>query len=124
MVFLDGSHRTFQNSDVTVFLLDVLPRLAPGITVGIHDIFLPRDYPEDWIPKYYSEQYMLGAYMVPFGPQFPLVAACHYLHKFMNDDLLAAFGPELIGHLPEKIAQRVPARINGACFWFETRKLT
>ncbi|MGB3407765.1 MAG: class I SAM-dependent methyltransferase [Jannaschia sp.] len=124
MVFFDGSHRAFQNSDVTVFFLDVLPRLAPGITVGIHDVFLPRDYPEDWIPKYYNEQYMLGAYMVPFGTRFPLVAACHYVHKFMADALKEAFSPDLIACFPEKIAQRVPARINGSCFWFETRQLT
>lgn len=120
MVFFDGSHRSFQNSDVTVFFMDILPRLKPGIAVGIHDIFLPLDYPEDWIPKYYNEQYILGAYMVPFGKRFPLIAACHYMHKFMGDELRGAFSDELLEHLPEKIAQRVPARINGSCFWFES----
>ena len=39
--FTTGSHRVFQNSDVTAFFLDVLPRLKPGILVHIHDIFCP-----------------------------------------------------------------------------------
>jgi hypothetical protein len=41
ILFFDGSHRVFQNSDVTTFFLDVLPRLKAGILVHIHDIFLP-----------------------------------------------------------------------------------
>src|SRR4029450_13895428 len=39
VVLYDGSHRVFQNSDTTVFFLEVLPRLAPGVLVHIHDIF-------------------------------------------------------------------------------------
>jgi hypothetical protein len=45
IVFMDGSHRVFTNSDSTVFFLDILPRLGDGVVVGIHDIFLPFDYP-------------------------------------------------------------------------------
>src|SRR6185503_9200227 len=45
ILFLDGSHRTFMNSDVTVAFLEVLPRLNKGVRVQIHDICLPYDYP-------------------------------------------------------------------------------
>ena len=45
ILFLDSSHRSFQNSDVTVFFLEILPRLRPGVIVHIHDIYLPYDYP-------------------------------------------------------------------------------
>jgi hypothetical protein len=41
ILFFDGSHRIFSNTDVTVFFLEVLPRLKPGVLVHIHDIFLP-----------------------------------------------------------------------------------
>jgi hypothetical protein len=64
IVFIDNSHRAFQNSDVTVALLEVLPRLCPGVLVGIHDIFLPDDYPIEWADRYYSEQYLLAAYLL------------------------------------------------------------
>ena len=64
VVFLDGSHRAFQNSDATVFLTEVVPRLAPDVLVGVHDIFLPWDYPPDWTARYYSEQYLLACYLL------------------------------------------------------------
>ncbi len=64
MLFIDNSHRVFQNSDVTVFFLEVLPRLKPGITVHIHDIFLPFDYPRTWLDRHYSEQYLLAAFLL------------------------------------------------------------
>lgn len=64
VVFFDGSHRSFQNSDATVFLTEVIPRLAPNVLVGIHDIFLPWDYPPEWASRYYSEQYLLACYLL------------------------------------------------------------
>jgi len=64
IVFFDGSHRTFMNSDVTVFFIDVLPRLRPGVIVHIHDICLPYDYPEFFRNWYWNEQYMLAVYMM------------------------------------------------------------
>lgn len=64
ILFLDGSHRTFMNSDVTVFFIDVLPRLKPGVIVHVHDIMLPWDYPESFRSWYWNEQYMLAVYMM------------------------------------------------------------
>jgi Methyltransferase domain len=64
ILFFDGSHRVFMNSDVAVFFLDVLPALPAGVLVGIHDIYLPDDYPADIAGRYYSEQYMLAAYLL------------------------------------------------------------
>lgn len=64
VLFFDGSHRVFMNSDVAVFFLDVLPELPAGVLVGIHDIYLPEDYPADIAERYYSEQYMLAAYLL------------------------------------------------------------
>jgi predicted O-methyltransferase YrrM len=64
IVFLDGSHRSFMNSDVTVFMIDVLPKLKPGVIVHIHDVFLPYDYPS-WAKEYYwNEQYLLAVYLM------------------------------------------------------------
>ena len=64
VLFIDNSHRAFQNSDVTVFFLEILPRLKPGVIVHIHDIFLPYDYPRLWANRHYSEQYLLAAYLL------------------------------------------------------------
>lgn len=64
VLFVDNSHRAFQNSDVTVFFTEILPLLAPGVVYGLHDIFIPYDYPADWTDRYYNEQYLLHAYLL------------------------------------------------------------
>ena len=66
-LFFDGSHRCFMNSDVTVFFLEILPRLRPGVWVQIHDVTLPWDYPPAWSGRHYSEQYVLAAYLLGGG---------------------------------------------------------
>jgi hypothetical protein len=66
-VFLvDNSHRSFPNSDVTVFFTEILPILPSGMLYCLHDIFLPDDYPEKWNEerRYYNEQYLLAAYLL------------------------------------------------------------
>jgi hypothetical protein len=65
--FIDNSHCAYQNSDVTVSFLEVLPRLAEGILLGIHDIYLPDDYPIDWSDRWYNEQYLLAAFLLGGG---------------------------------------------------------
>ena len=64
---LDNSHRSFPNSDVTVFFTEVLPRLHSGVLYTMHDIFLPYDYPEIWSKtqkRWYNEQYLFCAYLL------------------------------------------------------------
>ena len=64
ILFFDGSHRTFQNSDATIFFTEVIPSLVNGTMVGVHDIFLPNDYPPAWLKRYYSEQYLLASWLL------------------------------------------------------------
>ena len=64
MLFVDNSHRSFPASDVTVFFTEILPALASGTVWGQHDILLPRDYPDAWGYRFYSEQYLLMAYLL------------------------------------------------------------
>lgn len=64
VLFFDGSHRSFQNSDVTVFFTEILPAIYHGVLVGVHDVLLPSDYPEDWIQRHYNEQYLLACWLL------------------------------------------------------------
>lgn len=64
VVFVDNSHRSFQSSDVTVFFTEMLPMLPRGVFYGIHDIFIPYDYPNEWTSRFYNEQYLLLAYLL------------------------------------------------------------
>jgi hypothetical protein len=78
ILFMDGSHRVFMNSDVAVLFLDVLPRLKPGVLVHIHDIYLPADYPERMTEWYYSEQYMLATALLAGHKGFRVLLPGHY----------------------------------------------
>lgn len=64
ILMLDGSHRCFTNSDVTVFFCEVLPRLASGVLLYVDDIFLPWDYPSQLHGEWWSEQYLLACWLL------------------------------------------------------------
>lgn len=64
ILYVDNSHVCFPNSDVTIFFLDILPRLKKGVIVHVHDIYIPYDYPDFMIQRFYSEQYMLATYLL------------------------------------------------------------
>jgi hypothetical protein len=110
VVFIDNSHRVFTNSDATVFLLDELPELPPGVRVGIHDILLPRDYLPDWSTYWFSEHYLLAAYLIADAPFIAPVLAGGYVTA--RPELLALTAP-LFDQLPE-VDRRA------FTFWFTT----
>ncbi len=64
ILFIDNSHRSFSNSDVTVCFLELLPYLKKGVIVHVHDIYLPYDYPQFMCDRFYNEQYLLAAFIL------------------------------------------------------------
>ena len=52
-------------SDVNYLFFDVLPALAPGVLVHIHDVFDRFEYPTDWVleGRAWTEQYILHAFL-------------------------------------------------------------
>jgi hypothetical protein len=112
LLFFDGSHRVFMNSDVAVFFLEVLPSLPAGVLVGIHDVYLPDDYPADIAERYYSEQYMLAAYLLG-GAEVEIVLPAW----------MVSVDPrfrDMIGGLWSGPA-REAVEPHGVAFWFLTR---
>ncbi len=112
VVFFDGSHRTFMNSDVSVFFLDVLPALPAGVLVGIHDIYLPDDYPAEIAERFYSEQYPLATWLLG-GADVEIVLPAW---RVSND-------PGLAGALDVLWERPGLGEVDrhGVSFWFETR---
>lgn len=81
ILMVDGSHRCFQNSDVSVVFLDILPRLAPGVLVYLDDVFLPLDYPPEWGERHYSEQYLLAVMLLADrGRRYEILFPGHFSH--------------------------------------------
>ena len=109
ILFFDGSHHAFMNSDVVTFFLDVLPRLKPGVLVQIHDIFLPFDYPADWVERHYTEQYLLAVALLAPTPVADVMFASQFI---VRDAALAKL-----------VEQRLAPFAEGesASFWIKTR---
>ena len=114
IVFFDGSHRCFQNSDVAVFFVDVLPNLQSGTLVGIHDIFWPRDYPAAWKDRLYNEQYMLAAYLLGAGGRAKVVQPNNYCARHCRDEIHEMMPPEILNKALEDVGF-----VGGTCFFFE-----
>lgn len=112
VVFFDGSHRAFMGSDATVFFCEVLPALAPGVLVGVHDVFLPADYPPDWAPRFYSEQYLLAAWLLAGGGRLTPVLPCHWVGA--QSSLAAVLDPLWSDPRLAGVDRR------GFTFWLET----
>lgn len=65
VLFIDSSHVAKAGSDVAWLLLHVLPRLAPGVVVHVHDIFWPFTYQATWLAegRDWNEAYFLHAFL-------------------------------------------------------------
>ncbi len=77
ILFIDSSHVAMPGSDVDRLFLDVLPRLASGVLIHVHDIFLPDAYPAAWDWRGYNEQLLVGALIQ--GGAYEIVFASRYV---------------------------------------------
>lgn len=65
ILFIDSSHVLRPGGDVQREYCEILPRLAPGVLVHIHDISLPKPYFQLYFENhlYWNEQYLLQAFL-------------------------------------------------------------
>jgi hypothetical protein len=83
ILFIDSSHSVKIGSDVNFLFLEVLPRLAPGVLVHVHDISLPYEYSSAYATnpafrQFWTEQYLLQAFLVG-NCQFDVLLAMNFL---------------------------------------------
>jgi predicted O-methyltransferase YrrM len=90
---IDGSHVVKAGSDVQHVFDEVLPRLAPGVLVHMHDVFYPFEYPASWLEKgcALNEAYVLRAF---------LQSTTAYRIELFTDYLLTFHHDWLAEHLP------------------------
>ena len=110
LLFVDNSHRSFPNSDVTVFFTEAMPAFQPGTVWGLHDIFLPWDYPEEWRARFYNEQYLLLSYLLGGAKGDEILLPVLWA---TNQPRLHGILGSLWGH--EELFRDVGT--HGGCFW-------
>jgi len=66
VLFIDSSHVSKVGSDVNRLYFEVLPTLAPGVLVHIHDVAGNLEYPPEWFAegRAWNEQYVLRAFLM------------------------------------------------------------
>jgi len=83
LLFIDSSHVAKIGSDVVYEYLEILPSLQPGVFIHVHDIFLPMEYPSEWLHKemiFWNEQYVLQAFL-SFNREFEVIAPLFALYN-------------------------------------------
>lgn len=110
ILYVDNSHVCFPNSDVTIFFLDILPRLKKGVIVHVHDIYIPYDYPKFMVDRFYSEQYLLATYLLN-AKNFEVMLPNYFVYK--NSELASILNPLWQMPTMKNVEQ------HGGSFWFK-----
>jgi predicted O-methyltransferase YrrM len=110
ILFIDSSHTVRAGGDVVHLLCEVVPRLAPGVLVHVHDVYLPYHYPREWFEAlhwYWAEQYLLQA-LLTGNSHIGVVVAAHALWRDRRRQLATLIPSVADGPAPHS-------------FWMRTR---
>lgn len=108
LLFIDSSHICRRGGDLPHLFCKVLPALPARVLVHVHDVFLPYDYPDAYVERFYTEQYLLHC-LLACSPRYRVVFATHLMSREHPEAMQRTFGPEIGTEL-----------FTGASFWFET----
>jgi predicted O-methyltransferase YrrM len=102
LLFVDSTHTVKPASDVNFLVLEVLPRLRPGVIVHFHDIHLPYDYQPDVLTTFYhwAETSLLRAFLIN-NSRAKIRFCLSHLHHERGDTLKQVF-PE---YSPERFVR-------------------
>jgi predicted O-methyltransferase YrrM len=113
VLFVDTTHTVKIGSDVNRIVLEVLPSLAPGVIVHVHDIFLPYEYPRVFAEKsglHWAEQYLLQAFLSG-NPGYEILAAAYALCRDRPDAMARLAPTWRPGRLPSALWLRRTALV-------------
>jgi hypothetical protein len=102
ILFVDTTHTVKIGGDVNRILLDVIPALAPGVAIHVHDIYLPWEYPREFLEErsfFWAEQYLLQAFLA-FNREFEILFGTHALYRGVPDQLASLIPSAGPGMLP------------------------
>lgn len=83
LLFVDTTHTVKVGGEVNRIILEILPLLAPGVLIHVHDIFLPWEYPKEFMTErrfFWAEQYLLQAFLA-YNDEFEILFSAHALQR-------------------------------------------
>jgi predicted O-methyltransferase YrrM len=87
ILFIDSSHEIKPGNDLLHLVFTVLPHLASGVLIHFHDIFLPYEYPREWIIENrwnWTEQYLVQA-LLTGNDSLVVLWPGYYLQRTRSD---------------------------------------
>ena len=90
ILFIDSTHVSKTNSDVNYVFFELLPFLAEGVYIHIHDITFPFEYPKEWVyeGRAWNEAYLLRAFL-QYNSAFEIVFFYDFLQHFYRERFAA-----------------------------------
>ncbi len=102
LLFIDSSHAVKTGSDVVKIYLEIIPNLAPGVIIHIHDVYLPYVYPRDALTHVFGwqEMAMLAALLTNNDRLSVLtcLSALHYDCAAALQEVLSDYRPQANDH--------------------------
>lgn len=107
ILFIDSSHVLRAGGDVALLYGEIVPALAAGVFVHVHDVVLPFEYSAFGLAAWWTEQYVLQA-LLSHSPRYRLELALRWLTRTE---------PELMARIFGRAVLEDPAHGGGA-IWF------
>jgi predicted O-methyltransferase YrrM len=98
LLFIDSTHVVRPGSDVCRIVFELLPAVAPGVIVHIHDIFWPFELPRTWVEegRLWGECYVVRA-LLTNNPDWEILLFNHYVGE-RERELLARRLPRFLAN--------------------------
>lgn len=112
VLFIDSSHTVRPQGDVVREYLQILPALAPGVVIHVHDVYTPHDVHPYLVVeqrKIWTEQYVMEA-LLSGGDRFEVLLANYWIGRRQP----AAFAQVVPGYT-------APPERDGCSFWMRSR---
>jgi hypothetical protein len=102
LLFIDSTHAVRVGGDVNRIVLEVLPRLKPGVFVHFHDIYFPFDYQASVLTTLFfsTESTLLHAFLIN-NDRYRIAVSLSMLHHACPDtvkSVLPNYTPALMDH--------------------------
>jgi len=120
LLFIDSGHTVRIGGDVNFLFIEVIPRLAAGVLVHIHDVNLPYEYERVYAtgtpgtyPRLWTEAYLLQAFLA-HNADWEVLLGMRYLLVEQEEACRRAFP-----HYDPTLHRNV-----SSSFWMRRRKAT
>jgi hypothetical protein len=92
ILFIDTSHTVKTGGDVVWIFHEIVPHLALGVYVHIHDVGLPGAYPESWVMDGWgwNESYLVRSFL-SYNNAFEIIWDSQYMLQNHRESVLRAF---------------------------------